>query len=222
MTTKNPSSLSKHLVRRDLERDPDHINQMLWKRKIYKKRVERNELKKVRKHYFKEKESGNHQGPTENEGLPVVDAKKDEFYKQLFSKTEGEDKEIDARRQRRPKKARDLAKPSAENTSITDDTKEKVNQEEITLQKEFPEISAEKQAPLKTQHAGGSFNKQLDRIKEKKEQERKIREDREKERQKKIKKKVKYAKKLNQKTSKGQPLMKNLIAHYLSKLEKGQ
>jgi hypothetical protein len=58
MTTPNPSSLSKHLVRRDLERDPDHINQMLWKRKIYKKRVERNELKKVRKHYFKEKEAG--------------------------------------------------------------------------------------------------------------------------------------------------------------------
>jgi hypothetical protein len=49
-----------------------------------------------------------------------------------------------------------------------------------------------------------------------------MREDREKERQKKIKKKVKYAKKLNQKTSKGQPLMKNLIAHYLTKLEKGQ
>ena len=80
MSTKNPSSLSKHLVRRDLERDPDHINQMLWKRKIYKKRVERNELKKVRKHYFKEKEGG-HEGAAEKEGLPAVDAKKDEFYK---------------------------------------------------------------------------------------------------------------------------------------------
>jgi hypothetical protein len=49
-----------------------------------------------------------------------------------------------------------------------------------------------------------------------------MREAKEKEKQKKIKKKLKYAKKLNQKTSKGQPLMKNLIAHYLTKLEKGQ
>ena len=49
-----------------------------------------------------------------------------------------------------------------------------------------------------------------------------MREKREKERQKKIKMKIKYAKKLNQKTSKGQPLMKNLIAHYLTKLEKSQ
>jgi hypothetical protein len=56
MNTSNPSALSKHLVRRDLERDPDHINNMLWKRKLYKKRVARNEIKKVRKHYFKEKE----------------------------------------------------------------------------------------------------------------------------------------------------------------------
>lgn len=57
MNTSNPSALSKHLVRRDLERDPDHINHMLWKRKLYKKRVARNEIKKVRKHYFKEKEA---------------------------------------------------------------------------------------------------------------------------------------------------------------------
>ena len=52
----NPSFLSKHLVRRDLERDPDHINHMLWKRKLHKKRVARNEINKVRKHYFKEKQ----------------------------------------------------------------------------------------------------------------------------------------------------------------------
>ena len=48
--------VSKHLLRRDIERDPDHINQMLWKRKIYKKRVARNETKRVRKNFFKEKE----------------------------------------------------------------------------------------------------------------------------------------------------------------------
>ena len=73
--------VSKHLLRRDIERDPDHINQMLWKRKLYKKRVQRNEQKKVRKQFFKTKE-----GETEgdvglvNEGT-VVDDKKKEFYK---------------------------------------------------------------------------------------------------------------------------------------------
>jgi hypothetical protein len=138
MSTKNPSSLSKHLVRRDLERDPDHINQMLWKRKIYKKRVERNELKKVRKHYFKEKEGGL-EGAAEKEGLPAVDAKKDEFYKQLFSKAEGEDEEIDARRQRRPKKAREQVKPSAEKASTAAGEKEEEKQEEVPLKKEVPE-----------------------------------------------------------------------------------
>ena len=52
----NNNLVSKHLLRRDIERDPDHINQMLWKRKLYKKRVQRNEIKKVRKHFFKAKE----------------------------------------------------------------------------------------------------------------------------------------------------------------------
>jgi hypothetical protein len=37
----------------------------------------------------------------------------------LFSKTEGEDEDIDARRQRRPKKAREQVKPSAEEVSST-------------------------------------------------------------------------------------------------------
>ena len=147
MSTNNPSSLSKHLVRRDLERDPDHINQMLWKRKIYKKRVERNELKKVRKHYFKEKEGG-HEGAAEKEGLPAVDAKKDEFYKQLFSKAEGEDEEIDARRQRRPKKAREHVKQSAEEVSSTAaGVKEEEKQVEVPLKKEVPEKVAEKEEP---------------------------------------------------------------------------
>ena len=146
MSTKNPSSLSKHLVRRDLERDPDHINQMLWKRKIYKKRVERNELKKVRKHYFKEKEGGQ-EGAAEKEGQPAVDAKKDEFYKQLFSKAEGEDEEIDARRQRRPKKSREQVKPSAEKAITDAGEKEEEKQEEVQLKKEVPEKVAEKEAP---------------------------------------------------------------------------
>ena len=150
MSIKNPSSLSKHLVRRDLERDPDHINQMLWKRKIYKKRVERNELKKVRKHYFKEKEGG-HEGAAEKEGgQPAVDAKKDEFYKQLFSKTEVEEKEIDARRQRRPKKVREHVKPSAEEASSTAGAvkEEEKKQEEVAQKKEVPDKGVtEKEAP---------------------------------------------------------------------------
>lgn len=74
----NPSSLSKHLVRRDLERDPDHINQMLWKRKLYKKRIARNEIKKTRKQYFREKNEGENNKRTEQ---APIDEKKDQFYK---------------------------------------------------------------------------------------------------------------------------------------------
>lgn len=43
-----------------------------------------------------------------------------------------------------------------------------------------------------------------------------------KEREKKFKQKNKYAKKLNQKTKNGQPVMKNLIAHYLNKIEQNK
>ena len=69
---------------------------------------------------------------------------------------------------------------------------------------------------------GGSFNSSLDRIKRVKEEQARLREMKEKEKMRKIKKKAKYAKKLSQKTGKGQPIMKNFIAHYLTKLEKGQ
>lgn len=81
--------MSQHLVRRDLERDPDHINQMLWKRKLYKKRIQRNEIKKVRKNYFKQTEGGAAEAAVP-EVEASVDEKKQEFYKQLFSKEEGE------------------------------------------------------------------------------------------------------------------------------------
>lgn len=47
-----------------------------------------------------------------------------------------------------------------------------------------------------------------------------MKEEREKAKQRQIKKKQKYAKKLQQKTRKGQPVMKNLISHYLGKLER--
>ena len=67
----------------------------------------------------------------------------------------------------------------------------------------------------------GSFNKELERIKKLREDKAREREEREKARQKQIKKKLKYAKKLNRKTDKGQPMMKNLIQHYLSKIERG-
>ena len=39
-----------------MDRDPDHYNELLWKRKLYKKRVEKNESKKANKQYFREKE----------------------------------------------------------------------------------------------------------------------------------------------------------------------
>jgi hypothetical protein len=66
----------------------------------------------------------------------------------LFSKTEGEDEEIDARRQRRPKKAREQVKPSAEEVSSTASAgvKEEDKQEEVPLKKEVPEKVAEKEA----------------------------------------------------------------------------
>ncbi len=89
--------VSKHLVRRDLERDPDHFNQMLWKRKIYKKRLMRNEVKKHRKQYFKQVEKG------EGEAVETpVDEKKQEFYKQLFAKTD-KDEEIKKKKKKNKK-----------------------------------------------------------------------------------------------------------------------
>lgn len=45
-----------------MEKDPDYYNQKLWKRKLLKKRRERNEIKKMRKGYFKEKESVGEKG----------------------------------------------------------------------------------------------------------------------------------------------------------------
>ena len=97
--------VSKHLLRRDIERDPDHINQMLWKRKLYKKRVQRNEQKKVRKQFFKTKEGEASEGgdvALVNEGT-VVDDKKKEFYKQLFAKKEGEE-EVKPKKKKNKKK----------------------------------------------------------------------------------------------------------------------
>ena len=67
----------------------------------------------------------------------------------MFSKAEGEDEEIDARRQRRPKKAREHVKPSAEEVSRTAaaGVKEEEKQEEVPLKKEVPEKVAAKEAP---------------------------------------------------------------------------
>lgn len=45
-------------VPRGLSRDPDEMNQLLWARKKLKKRRERNDSKKTRKAYFKQKEGG--------------------------------------------------------------------------------------------------------------------------------------------------------------------
>ena len=70
-----------------IDRDPDQINQMLWKRKNLKKRRERNDIKKVRKSYFKDKEQSttttttqvidqNSMGDQNNKVAPAVDEKK--------------------------------------------------------------------------------------------------------------------------------------------------
>lgn len=74
-----------------LERDPDQINQMLWKRKQYRKRLEKNESKKLKKQYIREKEKIDNQGvfaPTEEaKEMIELDPKKQEFYKMLFMQT---------------------------------------------------------------------------------------------------------------------------------------
>ncbi len=174
--------VSKHLIRRDLERDPDHINQMLWKRKLYKKRIARNQVKKTRKHYFQTKEE---LAPEQ------VEEKQDKFYKQLFEKVEGE--------------------------TVQTKKKKKKKSKAIEVENEKKEEIKEETTPKKH----GSFNNELERIKKFREDKAREREEREKAKQKQIKKKLKYAKKLNRKTDKGQPLMKNMISHYLSKIEKG-
>ncbi len=66
-----------------------------------------------------------------------------------------------------------------------------------------------------------TFNKEFERIIDRKENEKKKREEKEQEKLKKLKEKQKYAKKLNEKTQRGQPVMKNIRAHYLERIQKG-
>ena len=77
-------------IAKSIEHDPDQINQMLWKRKQYKKRIQKNENKKFKKDYIREKEKIQNEGegiiaPTEEarEALQM-DPKKQEFYRMLF------------------------------------------------------------------------------------------------------------------------------------------
>lgn len=140
--------VSKHLLRRDIERDPDHINQMLWKRKLYKKRVQRNEQKKVRKQFFKTKEEMGEDAEVGdvalvNEGT-IVDDKKKEFYKQLFAKTEGDEEP------EKKKKKKKKAKAETKTEDVNEEVKEQVEIEE----KEKPQDGASKDNKTKK----GSFN----------------------------------------------------------------
>jgi hypothetical protein len=98
---------------------------MLWKRKLYKKRVQRNEQKKVRKQFFKTKEGEASEGgdvALVNEGT-VVDDKKKEFYKQLFAKKEGQE-EV------KPKKKKNKKKKVKESEGKEEEVKEEKEQEE--------------------------------------------------------------------------------------------
>jgi len=77
---------------------------MLWKRKLYKKRVARNEVKKVRKHFFREKdekEGEDHQEDNKPDESGVTEKQK-EFYKQLFAKDGTE--EIPKKKKKKNKK----------------------------------------------------------------------------------------------------------------------
>lgn len=73
---------------------------MLWKRKLYKKRLLRNETKRVRKHYFKNQDLAEG-GDAAPDGL--VDDKKKEFYRQLFEKTGDEEVIVKKKKNKKPK-----------------------------------------------------------------------------------------------------------------------
>ena len=69
----------------------DDVHQKLWQRKKLKVRRERNEIKKVRKTYFKQKEQTGEEPPTDN--------KKQEFADSLFKKEDQPPKEKKAKAQ---------------------------------------------------------------------------------------------------------------------------
>ena len=78
-----------------MERDPDAMNMKLWKRKQWMKRNERNETKKFKKQYIKEKEKIEKTGGliVTNEQAKdelINDPKKQEFYNQLFKKDDAQ------------------------------------------------------------------------------------------------------------------------------------
>ena len=169
----------------NIDKDPDAIHMKLWKRKIYRKRVERNEKKKLNKKYFKEKQkletSSGLIAPTEEaKELLDLDTKKQEFYRQLFAKTTNNDEED---------------KP---------DPKTKKRE------------SFSKQG--KTVPKNKTFNNEFERIKALKEEQLRKREEQNSAKLKKLKEKQRYARKMQQKTKTGQPVMKNLLSHYLTKL----
>ena len=135
------------------------------------------------------------------EGITVgaVEDKKQTFYEQLFAK--------DPEAPEEPKKKRRERKPKGE-TPVAGEIKDS---EEVD-QYQHPERKKQRE----------TFNKQLERIADKKEEEKKKRELKEKEKAKKLKEKQKKAKLMGRKTAKGQPVMKNILAHYLEKIQKGQ
>ena len=75
---------------RGVDRDPDQINTMLWKKKQYKKRLEKNDHKRQKKAYLKEKQIIDEKdgliAPTiEAEQALALDPKKQDFYNKLFA-----------------------------------------------------------------------------------------------------------------------------------------
>eukprot|EP00347_Sterkiella_histriomuscorum_P002294 403368707 len=280
-----------------LERDPDAINQMLWKRKIYRKRVEKNESKKLKKQYIREKEKDNSgvYAPTEEaKEMIEMDPKKQEFYKMLFMQNDNEavsdnkdmkqlkelreaDQEQKERRQRnrdntqkgnqKQKETKQTQKPPQDNKQmeakpvkpVDIDQKERRRRNKENKMKGLSEANKRQKTDVndiqpqntsaklnqkvhqsndndsddqesksnnqvkretKEKKKKETFNKELDRIQKLKEDQLKKKEELDKARLKKIKEKQKYARKMNQKTKTGQPLMKNFISHYLTKVEK--
>ncbi len=73
-----------------VDRDPDQINSVLWKRKLYKKRIARNENKRLQKAYRREKQEIEEKGgvivPTDEAQQALeLDPKKQELYAKIFA-----------------------------------------------------------------------------------------------------------------------------------------
>ena len=176
--------------------DTDDINQKLWARKRLRERRERNEKAKIKKKYFKMKGEDAAEKDTTEAGSGTQEDKQKKFYKELFAKEEMTDEQKAAKKKEKKKQ---LKKESEKNEK--DDKNEK---DKAVVKKDKR-----------------TFNKGLDRLKEKKQQKELEKDKAQRQREKKFRSKIRYAHQLNLKTQKGQMRTSGLLDHYLAKIQKG-